>query len=263
MPKREMSKRLDAVAISSIAQQARPIGIGHSEFLRIQLMAASTRVTITLPSIGSWNRRRCGTVQDTLDAPEKAIRHWEEAVRQYEQFQDPPLLEIATLANNLGFLKKAEGDHDAAETHFLRALEILHSQLGQDHEQTATVASNLGALYHAAGYFEQAREIHMMALDTRRKLFGEAHHDTAQSHNNLALALLRTGDRSWARRHFEKALAGFETLGPACHEDLEAVAANYCDYLREEGDASLAATIESRVREVIAAPSPAPPPAPA
>jgi hypothetical protein len=51
MPKREMSKRLDAVAINSIAQQAKPIGIGHSEFLRIQLIAASTRVTITLPSI--------------------------------------------------------------------------------------------------------------------------------------------------------------------------------------------------------------------
>ena len=51
MPKREMSKRLDAVAINSIAQQAKPMGIGHSEFLRIQLIAASTRVTITLPSI--------------------------------------------------------------------------------------------------------------------------------------------------------------------------------------------------------------------
>jgi hypothetical protein len=51
MPNREMSNRLEAVAINSIAQQASPIGIGHSEFLRIQLMAASTRVTITLPSI--------------------------------------------------------------------------------------------------------------------------------------------------------------------------------------------------------------------
>ena len=40
-----------AVAINSIAQQAKPMGIGHSEFLRIQLIAASTRVTITLPSI--------------------------------------------------------------------------------------------------------------------------------------------------------------------------------------------------------------------
>ena len=50
-PKREMSNRLEAVAISSIAQQARPIGIGHMEFVRSQLMAASARVTMTSPSI--------------------------------------------------------------------------------------------------------------------------------------------------------------------------------------------------------------------
>src|SRR5207248_319771 len=39
-----MSKREAAVAINSIAQQARPIGIGQSEFLRTQLSAASKRV---------------------------------------------------------------------------------------------------------------------------------------------------------------------------------------------------------------------------
>jgi hypothetical protein len=49
-PKREISKRAEAVAISSIAQQARPIGIGQSEFLRVQFIAASRRVKITLPS---------------------------------------------------------------------------------------------------------------------------------------------------------------------------------------------------------------------
>ncbi len=42
MPKREMSKREEAVAMSSMAQQARPMGMGQREFLRIQLMAAST-----------------------------------------------------------------------------------------------------------------------------------------------------------------------------------------------------------------------------
>jgi hypothetical protein len=50
-PNRAMSKREDAVAISSMAQQASPIGIGHSEFLRIQLMAESNWVKITFPSI--------------------------------------------------------------------------------------------------------------------------------------------------------------------------------------------------------------------
>jgi hypothetical protein len=92
----------------------------------------------------------------------------------------------------------------------------------------------------------------MMALETRRELFGENHPDTAQSHNNLALALLQTGDRAWARRHFEKALAGFEQLGPAYAQDLEAVASNYCDFLREEGDGSLAELIAGRVQAVLA-----------
>src|SRR5438046_6691954 len=50
-PNRAMSNRDAAVAISSIAQQARPIGIGQSEFLRTQLKAASSRVKMTLPSI--------------------------------------------------------------------------------------------------------------------------------------------------------------------------------------------------------------------
>jgi hypothetical protein len=50
-PKRAMSNRLDAVPISSMAQQARPMGIGHMELVRIQLMTASARDTMTSPSI--------------------------------------------------------------------------------------------------------------------------------------------------------------------------------------------------------------------
>src|SRR4051794_23805542 len=56
-PNREMSKREAAVAISSIAQQASPIGIGHNEFFRTQFKAASTLVKMILPSILlSWAR---------------------------------------------------------------------------------------------------------------------------------------------------------------------------------------------------------------
>ena len=91
----------------------------------------------------------------------------------------------------------------------------------------------------------------MMALETRRTLLGEEDPDTAQSHNNLALALLATGDRAWARRHFEKALAAYEALGPAYADDLEAVADNYCAFLTSEGDVALAEIIAGRVREVL------------
>ncbi len=194
-----------------------------------------------------------GAAYDGMGREDKAGEQWHLAIDTFERHDPPLMLDVAAMANNLGFLYKRGGDLNAAESQFLRALEILHSQLGQDDEQTATVSSNLGALYQAAGFNEQAREMHMIALETRRKLLGEEHPDTAQSHNNLALALLNTGDRSWARRHFEKALAAFEALGREFHHDLEAVAANYCAFLREEGEAQLAEVIAGRVAEVIGA----------
>lgn len=192
-----------------------------------------------------------GAAYDSMDDTHRAARHWLKAIECFEKPNPPLELDIAAMANNLGFLYKAAGEHDAAETNFLRSLEILHNHLGARHEETATVSSNLGALYHSAGFYEQAREMHMMALDCRRELFGEEHHDTAQSHNNLALALLATGDRSWARRHFEKALAAFEALGPDYYPDLEAVSENYCSFLRDEGENQLADVITNRVKELV------------
>jgi len=192
-----------------------------------------------------------GAAYDGLNREQDAVIHWTTALEFFEKHEPPLIFDIAAMANNLGFIAKANGDLEAAESHFLRALEIVHQHLGQTHEQTATVSSNLGALYQTAGFYEQAREIHMIALETRRNLLGEEHPDTAQSHNNLALAMLHTGDRSWARRHFEKALTAYEALGPEFADDLEAVASNYCDFLRDEGETQLADIIARRVKETL------------
>lgn len=191
-----------------------------------------------------------GAVHDQLGNTERAAELWQQAIHYFEAAEPPVLLDVATLSNNLAYLKKAAGDVEGAEAHFLRALQILHTELGPDHEETAAVSNNIGALYQGSGFFEQAREMHMMALEARRKLFGENHPDTAQSHNNLALALLATGDKTWARRHFDKALASFESLGIEYAEDLEAVAENYCGFLREEGDFAAADAIASRLQGV-------------
>jgi tetratricopeptide (TPR) repeat protein len=170
-----------------------------------------------------------GAAYDGQGRPEKAIEAWRTAVEFFEKHEPPMLLDVAAITNNLGFMAKASGDFGTAEDHFLRSLEIMHSELGLKHEETASVYNNLGAVYLAAGYL-----------------------DTAQSHNNLALSLLQTGDRAWAGRHFEKALTGFESLGMAYADDLESVASNYCDFLREEGEANLADVIDGRVKELLA-----------
>jgi len=181
----------------------------------------------------------------------KVIEAWQAAIAYFEKHEPPMLMDVAAMSNNLGFTSKVCGDLGAAEDYFLRALDILNSEVGSKHEQTASVSNNLGAVYLAAGFIDQAREAHMMALETRQEIFGEHHPDTAQSHNNLALALVQTGDRDMARLHFERALEAFEELGSAYAEDLESVASNYCEFLTEEGEDVLADVIDGRVKMLL------------
>lgn len=195
-----------------------------------------------------------GAAYDGLVRYDRVISCWEKAVSYFEINDPPMMMDVAAITNNLGFTAKSAGNLDAAEDYFLKALEIMHSVIGPKHPETASVSNNLGAVYLAAGYLEQAREMHMMALETRTELFGDHHPDTAQSHNNLALALLETGDREWARKHFEKALEGFEALGREYDEDLEAVASNFCDFLRSQNDSKLADIIDGRVKTRLSKP---------
>lgn len=193
-----------------------------------------------------------GAVHDSLGNSERAAELWEKSIQYFERHDPPLLLDIAAIQNNLGFVKKATGDLDAAENYYLKALEILHAQRGTEHEAAAAVSSNLGALYHAAGYHEQAREMHMIALEARRTVLGETHPDTAQSHNNLALALLETGDRAWARHHFERAFEAYAVLGHDYAADFEAVGTNYSVFLRDGGEQELADAVENRLRSALA-----------
>jgi len=192
-----------------------------------------------------------GAAYDELDMATHTAEHWQHAITSFEEAEPPLMIDVATMSNNLGFLYKAQEDFDSAENCFLRALEILNSEVGKNSEETASVFSNLGALYQRAGYFEQSREMHMVALDTRLEILGEDHPDTAQSHNNLALALSETDSREEAAKHFELALKTLEALGDEHAYDLDAVSTNYCDYLREEGDNDLADSIEKRINDIL------------
>lgn len=176
-----------------------------------------------------------GAVHDELGNLERAIHHWDLAIAYFEKCAPPASLDIAALLNNVASLKKSLGDVDGAETALLKALEILHRELGKEHDETACVCNNLGALYQQSGYHEQAREMHLMALEARLKLFGETHPDTAQSYNNLALSLLHTGDAELARSHFESAIRALFNCGPDAQDELISISENYVEILRRDG----------------------------
>ena len=194
-----------------------------------------------------------GTIHSSIGATHYAIgkipetvEQWELAMECYEANDPPMLIDVATIANNLGFLHKQNNDMDSAENCFLKALQILHSEVGQYDEQTATVFCNLGTLYHQAGFHDQALEMHETALNTRSKMLGRSHPDTAQSHNNMALTHMACGNYEEARTHFDQAFSSFAQLGVAYTEDFESVQHNYSELLHEMGEYEKAEEIEAR-----------------
>lgn len=187
-----------------------------------------------------------GATHHALEQPPEAAQHWQLAIRHFESNDPPLMIDVATTANNLGFLYKASGDLDSAENCYHRALKVLHEELGLYDEQTATVYCNLGSLYHQAGFYDQALEMHEVALTTRSKMLGRAHPDTAQSLNNMALTLAANGDHGRAKDHFEGALQSFSSLGGLHAEDFDAVRDNYSSFLRDLGEDELAGEIASR-----------------
>lgn len=196
------------------------------------------------PLIGSLHAS-LGAIGHVLDEPKEAAHHWQIAIRYFENCDPPLMVDVATIANNLGFLYKAIGDLDSAENCFLRSLEVLNNLFGKYDEQTATVYCNLGTLYHQAAFYDQALNMHMTALDTRRKMLGRSHPDTAQSNNNLALVFAQNGDCESAKEHFENAIKAFHSLGPEYSEDLATVLNNYCGFLYQIGE-------ERRAEEITA-----------
>ena len=202
---------------------------------------------------GSMDHELAGSIHASIGATHHAnenisetVNHWKLAIEHYQK-NDPPLhIDTATIANNLGFLYKQADDMDSAENSFLRALQILHGELGKYDAFTATVFCNLGCLYQQAGFLDQAREMHDTSLTIRSKMLGKAHPDTAQSHNNMALTLMSNGEYDDARSHFESALKSFGALGPAYEEDFQAVRANYIDLLHEIGEYELADELEAK-----------------
>lgn len=192
-----------------------------------------------------------GAAYAALGDTEDAARQWERSISCFESNDPPSPLDVASMANNFGFLKKSAGDYDAAENAFLKALEILHAELGEAHEETATVAANLGELYHESGHYEPAGKMHRIAVDARSAIYGDFHPDTAQSRTHLALVHLNVGDRTSARSLMEKAIHAYESLGRGFHGELGAVAKDYCEILREDGELSMAEAITSRMRDLL------------
>ncbi len=237
-----LEKRGDLLRLSDAHEQA-----CDDYILAIEKLADCEKNLIQLGRLHAG----LGAAYVAIGENEHAARQWERSIECFETHQPPSPLDVASMANNFGFLKKAAGDYDAAENAFLKALEILHAELGETHEETATVAANLGELYQEAGHHEPAEKMHRIAVDARSAVFGEFHPDTAQSRAHLARVHLSSGDRTGARRLMEMAIHGYESVGREFYGELGNVAKAYCEILREDGELSMAEAITNRMRVML------------
>jgi tetratricopeptide (TPR) repeat protein len=193
--------------------------------------------------------RRLALLCDVAKDEQEAIRCYEKAIAAGGQLDDVPHSDLGTLLNNVSLIYRQSGQPDAAEAHYLHALEIYEKQLGPNHSDVAAVLNNLGVFYTNERRFTEAEEMHRRALAIRKQAHPDGHADIAQSNCNLAVVYHSRGDSARAEDLYRESLGAWEKLSKTPPEDYQIVASNYADLLRSLGKMRKAASIVSRARK--------------
>jgi tetratricopeptide (TPR) repeat protein len=126
----------------------------------------------------------------------------------------------------------ASGDTDAAQQHYLRALELARRVYDEDSPQMGTLKNNLGRLHLERGELDAAEPLLRDALASDRRHRSETFDDLAYSLNNLAVLRIAQGDNEEATSLLEEALP---IADRAEHAMLGPILANLADLRCAEG----------------------------
>ncbi len=170
----------------------------------------------------------------SVDRPQEeanAIAAFKSAIVRRETLADLTLL--ATSLSYLGLLYRSQGRYSEAEPLYLKALDILQRQLGDDHPNVATSLNNLAGLHNSQGRYSEAEPLYLKALDILQRQLGDDHPDVANSLNNLALLHNSQGRYSDAEPLYRQALAiALQSLGEA-HPNTETFWSNFRLFLQQ------------------------------
>ena len=108
-------------------------------------------------------------------------------------------------------LYRAQGNYDAAEPLYLRALEIYETALEETHPHVAQSLNNLAALYRAQGNYDAAEPLYLRALEIWETALGESHPHVATNLNNLATLYQAQGGTSQSLSLLQRGLDIQET----------------------------------------------------
>jgi tetratricopeptide (TPR) repeat protein len=149
-----------------------------NEALQFALRAGGYAPAARIATKMAFAAEAMGNIADAIGNYTSALEFHENA-RQHG--------ELPTLLNNLARLERQQGNFQASEQHYLRAIREAEQTHGRNNPEVALIANNLGVAYTERGELSRAEDMHMMALAIRETSFGSHHPDVAQSMANLAV----------------------------------------------------------------------------
>ena len=139
-----------------------------------------------------------GRVYQRLEVPDKARPLLEQALALGRGIGGPEHPRVAQTLNDLGVLKRVNGEAAASVAMLEESLAMRRRLLGAKHKDIAVTLSELGRSYDNLGNRERAETLAREALAMRRELLGEDHRETATSMGDLGLLLWQRADLAGA-----------------------------------------------------------------
>jgi tetratricopeptide (TPR) repeat protein len=147
-----------------------------------------------------------GVLGHRLTKPDEA-RSWAElASAATKRIGGDPELE-ARIEQNLGTTAMRAAEHDRAEEHFLRSLEIRRAAQGEGHPDLAFALGSLGLVAFNRGEYEKALDYHARVLAIQEAENGPDHPNTGTALNNLANANVELANYEEALRLYNRVLS--------------------------------------------------------
>ncbi|CAM9617389.1 unnamed protein product [Chrysoparadoxa australica] len=141
----------------------------------------------------------------------------------------------ATTVDYLAGLLKAQGEYDAAEPSYRRALAVYEKVLGVDHPSYARMLNDLAELFKAQGKYDAAEPLYRSALAVKEKAVGVDHPDYATMLSDWAELLKAQGKYDAAEQLYRCALAVYEKALGVDHPKYIIALHNLARVLKSQG----------------------------
>jgi tetratricopeptide (TPR) repeat protein len=153
---------------------------------------------------------------------------------------------LATLYHNLGGIEHARGRYAAGEPHARKSVELREAELGPHHIAVAADLAALAALVEGRGRLEEAAALYTRAIAIFKRKLGPASAEVALDLAGLASVRQAQGKLGEARRLYARALPLQERVFGAGHPEVAMTLNNFAALERERGDLTRALALYTR-----------------